>query len=606
MNVFNFLQACQEDFFIPSDQLFSVSEIYKDDSTVLLRTIKLVEGLLSRIEGATWLAPHDASSVQLTSFADTKSKRLSFMVDNDNVSPTLGPVVSPERAETSRTSNDNIHADLRKKAVRELLETERTYVSQLDVLQEYLQEIECDSEKSITQEDMDIIFCNLNELVDFQRFFLIDMEATLTKPTDQQRLGQLFLSTITHTKTFASYYQYVENFERAIDAIKRNVDQLKKYESKISHGQLQSFLIKPIQRICRYHILLKEIKKHSDKSALETINIIKAYDLMKKIADQVNEEKRKAENIQVMEELRGSVQNWGMGYSVDSFKPLQLYGTLPVKFDTSTEEKQMHVFVFEKALLLGKSSNKQAGVLSSSNLSIIECIEKNFVTNIQNDSKDDNLQLKIYWHAEKIRWLSLSFINEEVFKKWYLSLIRLTSQHDEHHKSVQNTSAAVATAADLKPSNKLARETISQEKATRRKSKLKKLLGSPNIKSSSQIITDEYSLEERETPSSRLPSIESVMNPPQQRLVKIITSTFAKLAVLPSDDDFEVLKEFLSSAFSTSSKQFSIFYRDRQKDALLLESDADLELACKDWFESDRLEGAFPLILKSDDEEPNR
>lgn len=214
--------------------------------------------------------------------------------------------------------------------------------------------------------------------------------------------------------------------------------------------------------------------------------------------------------------------------------------------------------------------------------------------------------MKIYWHAEKIRWLSLSFINEEVFKKWYLSLIRLTSQHDEHHKSVQNTSAAVATAADLKPSNKLARETISQEKATRRKSKLKKLLGSPNIKSSSQIITDEYSLEERETPSSRLPSIESVMNPPQQRLVKIITSTFAKLAVLPSDDDFEVLKEFLSSAFSTSSKQFSIFYRDRQKDALLLESDADLELACKDWFESDRLEGAFPLILKSDDEEPNR
>lgn len=45
---------------------------------------------------------------------------------------------------------------------------------------------------------------------------------------------------------------------------------------------------------------------------METINIIKAYDLMKKIADQVNEEKRKAENIQVMEELRGSVQNWGV------------------------------------------------------------------------------------------------------------------------------------------------------------------------------------------------------------------------------------------------------------------------------------------------------
>ena len=48
----------------------------------------------------------------------------------------------------------------------------------------------------------------------------------------------------------------------------------------------------------------------------------------------------------------------------------------------------MHIFLFEKALLLGKSSNKQAGILNSSNLSIVECIEKNFVTSVQNDSTD--------------------------------------------------------------------------------------------------------------------------------------------------------------------------------------------------------------------------
>ena len=135
MNVFNFLQACQEDFFIPVDQLFSVSEIYKDDSTVLLRTIKLVEELLSRIEGATWLAPHDTPTItQLGSPLDAKARRFSI-TENEPTTPV--PITSPEppSGTSSTTNGNNLQSDLRKKAIKELLETERIYVSQLDVLQ---------------------------------------------------------------------------------------------------------------------------------------------------------------------------------------------------------------------------------------------------------------------------------------------------------------------------------------------------------------------------------------------------------------------------------------------------------------------------------------
>lgn len=139
MNVFNFLQACQEDFFIPPDQLFSVSEIYKDDSTILLRVVKLVEELLSRVDSATWLAPHQTPSTPIISSINTKSKHFSFDF-SDNSAPS---VKSDKRASSSSMicSDDvlsqvgSLKTDLRQKSIQELLDTERTYVNQLDILQ---------------------------------------------------------------------------------------------------------------------------------------------------------------------------------------------------------------------------------------------------------------------------------------------------------------------------------------------------------------------------------------------------------------------------------------------------------------------------------------
>lgn len=78
-----------------------------------------------------------------------------------------------------------------------------------------------------------------------------------------------------------------------------------------------------------------------------------------------------------------------MGYSVDTFTPLQLYGIFPIQIDYS-EEKQLSVFLFDKAILLGKSAKGSIKPVSSS-LSLIECIENNFITNILDDSEASKL-----------------------------------------------------------------------------------------------------------------------------------------------------------------------------------------------------------------------
>lgn len=80
----------------------------------------------------------------------------------------------------------------RSKAIKELVDTERKYVQDLEALQDYMQIVQ---DSGIVSLDMvHHMFLNLNALVDFQRRFLIRVETLYALPTEQQRWGKLFLS----------------------------------------------------------------------------------------------------------------------------------------------------------------------------------------------------------------------------------------------------------------------------------------------------------------------------------------------------------------------------------------------------------------------------
>ena len=184
------------------------------------------------------------------------------------------------------------------------------------------------------------------------------------------------------------------------------------------------------------------------------------------------------------------------------------------------------------------------------------------------------------------------------------------------------TDASAITSVSSSPKNVVEQPSSTSEKNSRRKSKLKKLLGSPNRKNSPPTQQDTMmmmmmmgggedncytsSLKKKgsylddQTESSIMGWRESGGLIQRRKLVKIITPTAIKLAPLPSDGTFESLRDLLASRGSMSMMNFSIFYRDRQRDTLILESSSDFELACEDWFECGHSEGALPLVLKTD------
>lgn len=89
--------------------------------------------------------------------------------------------------------------DPRARIVKELVDTERKYVQDLEILQEYSRQLE--KEEIVSKDVLHNMFLNLNQLVDFQRRFLIRVETQNSLPAEQQNWGSLFVQYVsTHTK----------------------------------------------------------------------------------------------------------------------------------------------------------------------------------------------------------------------------------------------------------------------------------------------------------------------------------------------------------------------------------------------------------------------
>jgi cell division control protein 24 len=81
--------------------------------------------------------------------------------------------------------------DSRARVVKELVDTERKYVQDLENLQDYMRCLE--REEVVSKDVIHNLFLNLNQLVDFQRRFLIRVETQNDLPAEQQNWGSLFV-----------------------------------------------------------------------------------------------------------------------------------------------------------------------------------------------------------------------------------------------------------------------------------------------------------------------------------------------------------------------------------------------------------------------------
>lgn len=211
---------------------------------------------------------------------------------------------------------------------------------------------EVQAQEILSPDTMHYLFGNLNALVDFQRRFLIQIEDQASCVSKEQRFGSLFIQ---FEEAFSVYEPFCANFQIAQDLVIQESNKLQKLAHIMSPTyELPSMLIKPIQRVCKYPLLIQQLVKstpddwywsHENKQGLEAIQ---------RVTKKVNETKRLQENTLIVQDLKKRIVDDAGPISVETFGDLLLHEKFTLQRHDTDHSREMVVFLFQKVILVCK------------------------------------------------------------------------------------------------------------------------------------------------------------------------------------------------------------------------------------------------------------
>nr|XP_046228849.1 pleckstrin homology domain-containing family G member 1 isoform X2 [Scatophagus argus] len=284
------------------------------------------------------------------------------------------PELGPDAGErTGQVQGPRTYVD---RVVQEILDTERTYVQDLrSIVEDYFECISNQSRLALSSEDKGSLFGNIQDIYHFNRDLLHDLEKCNADPV---AIAECFVS---KSEEFHIYTQYCTNYPRSVAVLTecmRNKVLAKFFRERqesLRHSlPLGSYLLKPVQRILKYHLLLHEIANHMEKDT-ETYEVVQeAIDTMQRVAWHINDMKRKHEHAVRLQEIQSLLTNW-KGPDLIGYGELVLEGT----FRLQRAKNERTLFLFDKLLLITKKREEtytyKAHILCC-NLMLVEVIPK--------------------------------------------------------------------------------------------------------------------------------------------------------------------------------------------------------------------------------------
>ncbi|KAI2655574.1 Triple functional domain protein [Labeo rohita] len=153
----------------------------------------------------------------------------------------------------------------------ELVETERDYVRDLGaVVEGYMSRMKEEGVPDDMKGKDKIVFGNIHQIYDWHKdFFLGELEKCLEDP---DRLAPLF---IRQERRLHMYIVYCQNKPKSEHIVSEYIDTyFEDLKQRLGHRlQITDLLIKPVQRIMKYQLLLKDFLKFSKKAGLDTVEL---------------------------------------------------------------------------------------------------------------------------------------------------------------------------------------------------------------------------------------------------------------------------------------------------------------------------------------------
>ncbi|XP_060534993.1 triple functional domain protein isoform X2 [Cylas formicarius] len=278
---------------------------------------------------------------------EEESEKKELSIDR-NSDPSLEAKVKEAAAKDLKELNEEKRRSARRKEfiMAELLQTERTYVKDLDTcIKCFLNETRSNNGvPAALQGKEDIIFGNMEEIYTFHNsVFLKELEKYETMPED---VGHCF---VTWAIKFDMYVHYCKNKPESNSLLVQHggiyYEDLQK-RHKVEHP-IAAYLIKPVQRITKYQLLLKDLQSCCNEGQGE---IKDGLEVMLNVPKKAND----AMHLSLLEGCDISSDKLGEVVLQDAFQvwdPKQLI----------RKGRDRHIFLFELYLLFTKEVKDSAG-----------------------------------------------------------------------------------------------------------------------------------------------------------------------------------------------------------------------------------------------------
>ncbi|XP_044885360.1 FERM, ARHGEF and pleckstrin domain-containing protein 2 [Mauremys mutica] len=265
--------------------------------------------------------------LQLSSFTlkSPQSLNPTFQVNLNPASQGSSPLLSPVLSDAGSARVEEEEEVKRKRyptekvyfIAKEILATERTYVKDLEVITVWFRSAVI-KENAMPEGLMTLLFSNIDPIYEFHRSFLKEMEQRVALwegqsnshvKGDYQRIGDVMLRNMCMLKEFTSYLQkhdeVLTELEKATKHLKKLEMVYKEFElQKVCYLPLNTFLLKPIQRLIHYKLILGRLCKHYTVEHQDYADCRNALKEVTEMTSQLQNSLIRLENFQKLTELQ--------------------------------------------------------------------------------------------------------------------------------------------------------------------------------------------------------------------------------------------------------------------------------------------------------------
>ncbi|XP_031433613.1 guanine nucleotide exchange factor VAV2 isoform X11 [Clupea harengus] len=362
-NIRTFLKVCHDKFGLRNSELFDPFDLFdvRDFGKVISALSRISHNSIAQIKGIRPFPSEDTTALN----EDDIYRSLEELADEHDVGEDDIYDCVP-----CDDDGDDIYEDIIKVEVRqpmkmgmseddkrncclvEIQETEAKYYKTLeDIDKNYMIPLK----QVLSSQDMEAIFVNLEDVIKVHAALLKAID--LNMMNGGSGLGKIFLDFKERLLIYGQYCSHMEHAQKTLDdlIVTREDVKMKVEECtmKVQEGKfkLQDLLVVPMQRVLKYHLLLKELLSHSADRP-ERQQLKEALEAMQDLAMYINEVKRDNETLKKISEFQSSIEN--LHVKLEEYGRPKIDGELKVSTAVNRTKQDRYIFLFDKVVIVCK------------------------------------------------------------------------------------------------------------------------------------------------------------------------------------------------------------------------------------------------------------